>query len=51
MPAKSEKQRRFIYAKASQGKPWARDFIRHSGHTPPPIKGAIRKHLNKNKGR
>jgi len=38
MPFQSEAQRRMIYAKASQGVPWAIKFIRDSGHTPPPVK-------------
>lgn len=35
MPFKSEKQRRYIYAAASQGEAWARKFIKDEGHTPP----------------
>jgi len=38
VPYQSEKQRRFIFAKAAEGVGWARKFIRDAGQTPPPIR-------------
>ena len=43
MPAKtggfySDRQRRFIYAAASDGKAWARKFLKDHGHSVPKVR-------------
>lgn len=45
MPFASERQRKFIYARAAAGEPWARRFIKHSGHTPPRKRKRLRDYI------
>jgi Mn-containing catalase len=48
MPPVSDKQRRYIYAQAAAGKPWARKFLKDSGLPLPDLRAhvnaAVRKH-------
>lgn len=48
MPAKtggfySDRQRRFIYAAASDGKAWAIKFLKDHGHTVPKVRRKTKK--------
>lgn len=45
MPYKSEKQRRFIHAKADEGEGWAKKFAAHSDGKKKAVKKAKRKRV------
>lgn len=51
MPIKSDKQRRLIYARASEGEHWAIKYLKDSGLPLPDLRSQVNARVRKHKHR